>query len=686
MAQITWMVGVDVGGTFTDAIAVAGDGDIRVAKVPSTPGDPSEGFERALSELAGAGVAPGAVRLLCHGTTVATNALLTGRTARVALVTTEGFRDVLAYRDGRRPAVYNLEPAKPRDLVARRDRIETTERVSHSGDVITKLTAAEIERVCEQVAARRPEAIAVGLLFGYLNDQHEQALGAALRRRLPDVPVTLSSEVAREFREYPRIATAVVNAGLQPVVGQYLLRASERAGHLGVRAPLLVMQSNGGCVPGTRAGREAHRLLVSGPTAGVTGAVALGARYGLGRLISLDMGGTSLDVCLVRDGVLPLTRLQVVQGNPVLCSSVEIVTAGAGGGSIAHADRTGRLRVGPQSAGATPGPAAYGLGGKEATVTDAHVVAGTLPASLELAGGLRLDAEAAREAVGRLADALGLGVDEAARGVVAVTAAQVMAVLRRVSVERGIDPRDYTLVAFGGAGPLHAALLMRELGLRSVLIPAFPGLFAAAGLVAADLRIDESQTVLRKLGPPTIGELRAWFDGTARRLRAQLRADGVPASRVRVLASVDCRFLGQGFDLPVQLPAITRAAIGAVAGRFRELHARTYGHADPDEPIEIVTARLSAFGLLDRPDYAHVAAGSRRPGAAALLGATMVALPGSDHKCEVPVYRREELRERNRVTGPAIVHQMDSTILVLEDQTADVDELGSLWLRKRARR
>jgi N-methylhydantoinase A len=686
MAQTTWMVGVDVGGTFTDAIAVASDGTIRVAKVPSTPADSSAGFEHALASLLAGEVAPGAVGLLCHGTTVATNALLTGHTARVVLVTTDGFRDVLAYRDGRRPAVYDLEPAKPRELVPRRDRLEAAERISHRGDVLTELTPAETERVCAEVAARRPEAIAVGFLFAYLNDEHEQVLGAALRRRFPGVPVTLSSEVAREFREYPRIATTVVNAGLRPVVGQYLLRAAERAGQLGVRAPLLVMQSNGGCVPGTRAGPEAHRLLVSGPTAGVTGAVALGARYGLGRLISLDMGGTSLDVCLVRDGTLPLTPVQLVDGNPVLCSSVEIATAGAGGGSIAYADRTGRLRIGPQSAGAVPGPAAYGLGGSDATVTDAHVVAGTLPADLELAGGLKLDAGAAREAVGRLADDLGLEIDRAATGIVAVAVAQVTATLRHVSVERGIDPREYTLVAFGGAGPLHAALLMRELGLKSVLIPAYPGLFAAAGLMAADLRIDESQTILRTLDRSAAAELSDWFRGAARRLRGRLRADGIPAARVRVLASVDCRFLGQGFDLAVQLPAMSATAITAVAGRFRDLHARTYGHADPAEPVELVTARVSAFGLLDRPEPARIPAGSRRPRSAAVLGPTMAVLPGNDGPREVPVYARDALRDRNRITGPAIVHQMDSTILVLDDQVADVDEQGSLWLSPQARR
>lgn len=681
-----WMVGVDVGGTFTDAIAIAEDGNLRAAKVASTPADPSAGFGQALSELSAAGVAPGRVRLLGHGTTIATNALIMGRLARVVLVTTRGFRDVLAIRGGRRPSVYDLDPAKPRDLVARRDRVEVAERIGPHGEVLGELTADEIDRVCQEVAERCPDAVAVGLLFSYLDDRHEQALAAALRRSLPHVPVTVSSEVAREFREYPRIATTAINAGLRPIVGQYVLRAAARAGELGIRAPLLVMQSNGGYVPSSRADAEAHRLLLSGPTAAVTGTLGLGARYGIGGLISLDMGGTSLDVCLVREGTAPMTRVQSVDNHPVLCSAVEIVTAGAAGGSIAYTDRTGRLHVGPESSGARPGPAAYGLGGQAATVTDAHVATGILPADLALADGLKLDADAARSAVRRLAAALAIAEDETALGIIAITCAHVTATIRSVSVERGIDPREYTLVAFGGAGPMYAGLVLRELRLDRALIPAFPGLFAAAGLVAADLRIDESQTVLRRHEPVAVRELREWFGETARRLRAQLRADGIPASRTRAMASLDCRFPGQGFDLPVPIPRISIGALDAAASRFRDLHQRTYGYADPREPVEIVTARLSVFGSLASPEPSRVAAGTRTPARAALLGKTLARLPGGSWRPDLPVYRRDLLRAGNRLLGPAIIHQMDATTVVLDGQAAELDELGSLWLTERVHR
>ncbi len=353
--------------------------------------------------------------------------MLTGALGRVVLLATEGFRDVLGYRSGSRPDIYSLEPARPSELVRRRDRLEVKERLSSGGEAIVPLGRLEIERVVEEVRGLAPEAVAVGFLFSYVDDLHERRLGDALRRALPGIPVTLSAEVAREFREYPRIATAALNAGLRPVVGRYLLEARARVKAIGITAPFLVMQSNGGCVPTERAEREAHRLVLSRPGRGVTGVVALGSRYGLEDLISLDMGGTSLDVCLVQGGMPPVVPVQTVDAHPILCSSVDIHTVGAGGGSIAFVDRAGRLRVGPESAGADPGPAAYGRGGKAATVTDAHVVAGTLSRHTPLAGRLDIDEAAAREAVGHVADELGLSLAEATHGILAITIAQISA-------------------------------------------------------------------------------------------------------------------------------------------------------------------------------------------------------------------------------------------------------------------
>lgn len=681
----SWIVAVDVGGTFTDAVAFAHDGDLRVAKVPSTPDDASRGLADAIEELASAGVNPGDITLLSHGTTVATNAVLTGRLGRVVLLATEGFRDLLGYRSGSRPDIYSLEPARPAELVGRRDRLEVKERLSSRGEAVVPLGRQEIARVVEEVRRLGPDAIAVAFLFSYVDDRHERRLGNALRRAFPGTPVTLSAEVAREFREYPRTATAALNAGLRPVVGRYLLEARARAGSIGIKAPFLVMQSNGGCVPAERAEREAHRLVLSGPAGGVTGLVALGARYGIENLISLDMGGTSLDVCLVQGGAPPVVPVQTVDAHPILCSSVDIHTVGAGGGSIAHVDRAGRLRVGPESAGADPGPAAYGRGGKRATVTDAHVAAGTLDRDTPLAGRLALDEHAARDAVGRVADDLGLSPAEATRGILAITMAQITRALRRVSVERGIDPRHFTMVAFGGAGPLHAGMALRELGLASVLVPLRPGLFSAEGLVAADLRIDESQTVLLSLEASAFPEVLEWYRETGRRLVAQLREDGVPRSRTRLQAAADCRYLGQGYELNVPLRSTSAAGLRALRRDFDELHRSIYGHASSEEPVELVAVRLSAFGVLDQPEQPEIHRGRAGSPAGAKTGERRVLIPLQPRPVRVPVYGRTLLRAGNRIGGPAIVEQMDSTTLILEGQSARVDAHGNIWVTETRR-
>jgi N-methylhydantoinase A len=678
------VVAIDIGGTFTDAVGLGSKGSFRVAKVPSTPDDPSRGFAQAVSEIVSTGVFPEAIDLVSHGTTVATNAVLTGELARVTILMTEGFRDILGFRDGTRPEIYSMEPARPSELVPRRERLEVRERMS-SGGIVVALTERELARVTRDVTQRQPEAIAVAFLFSYLDDRHERAVGEALRRRLPRTPVSLSSEVAREFREYPRFATVALNAGLRPVVGRYLLEARTRLEELGISAPLLVMQSNGGCVPAERAEREAHRLVLSGPAGGVTGVVALGARHGLDKLISLDMGGTSLEVCLVNGGTAPVVPSLTVEGHPILSPSVNIETLGAGGGSIVRVDRAERLHVGPESAGADPGPACYGRGGKLATVTDTHVAAGTLSADTPLAGRLTLDEGEAREVIGRVADDLHLSPEEATRGILAITLAHITGALRRVSVERGIDPREYTMVAFGGAGPLHAGLILRELGLAAVLVPPHPGLFSAAGLVAADLRIDESYTVLAPYDPSGSPQVIEWFKATSARLAAQLRDDGVPRNRVRLRASIDCRYRGQGYELNVSLPRVTAAGLRALRRGFDAMHLAVYGHASVEEPVELVALRLSAFGELPHVDPPTVSHGGAVPKKGSRTGERRVLLPVARRPVRVPVYRREVLLAGNRITGPAILEQMDSTTLLLEGQTARVDDRANLWIRETRR-
>lgn len=673
-------VGIDVGGTFTDAIAMHPDGLTRIAKVASTPKDPSIALVDAFEELLKDGVEPDDVGLVFHGTTVATNAMLTGQASRVVLLATKGFRDIMAFRNGTKPLLYDLRQPRPNELVRREDRIEVRERVSGLGEEVEPLEASEIERVVDEVAARGPDAIAIAFLFSYLRDDHERALANALRTALPGTPVTASSEVAREFREYPRTATAVVNAALRPIVGRYLADAAEGIRQIGVGSPFLVMQSNGGCVPAERAEREAHRLLLSGPTAGVAGTIALAERHGVGGVISFDMGGTSLDVCLVQGGVPPTTSTQTVQDHPILVPSVDIVTAGAGGGSIAEVDRAGRLRVGPQSAGAEPGPAAYGRGGEHATLTDAHVVAGILGPT-PLAGRLPLDADEAERAVSGVAQRLGLDPMRAAEGIIAVAAAHGVRALRRVSVERGLDPHGYALVAFGGAGPLLAGRVLEELGVASVLIPPHPGLFSAAGLTAASLRVDDAQTFLGQLDGAVVPELLAWYRGTRDRLVAQLRDDGIPRSKIRVVASADCRYAGQGYELELALASISGAGVRGLRTAFDQRHAAMYGHADADGTVEIVTARVSAFGDLERHEPEGLLRGTREPPEDARAGDRRALLHGLARPRRVPVFRREHLRARNVLEGPAIVEEMDATTVIGRGQRAIVDEEGNLWLR-----
>lgn len=679
MVATSWTISIDAGGTFTDAIARSATGGVVVAKVPSTPHDPSQGLANAVRALSDGGVDITSVILLCHGTTVATNATLTGALARVALVTTEGFRDVMGYRQSSRPDVYSLQPTRPLELVERRARIEVAERLDPSGGVRLALTDDEIDRVVAEVVAVAPEAVAVSLLFSYVNDEHEARLGAALRAALPETPITLSSVVAREFREYPRTATTVINAALRPIVGGYLHRAAAAVQEAGVEAPFLVMQSNGGSVPAARADQQAHRLVLSGPAGGVAGLVDIAAQRGLGNVISLDMGGTSTDICLVRDGRMPFTTTQTIRDHTLLAPSVDIHTIGAGGGSIAWVDSTGRLRVGPQSAKAVPGPASYGRGGTEPTVTDAHVVLGTL-GSGELASNLVLDRNAAAAAVDRVGEQLGMSTREAAEAILAISTAHMVRAVRKVSVERGLDPREFTMVPFGGAGPLHAGLMLRHVGLKSVLVPAQPGLFSADGLLVAGLRVDDSQTILAPVDDDTFARLTAWFAQAAEAAGAQLMTDGVDASDVRYTVSADCRYLGQGFELNVALDGWDAERLAELPARFHRMHEELYGHANRGETIEIVTVRIAALGDLGRVSSLPVEAAHATDASAAVVARRTVHMPGASDAAETAVYERALLRAGHTFAGPAIIQQMDSTTVVLSGQTVTVTSLGDLLI------
>ncbi len=673
---MTWTVAIDIGGTFTDVVADDGIGQRLTAKVPTVPADPALGLLDALSALGRRGMAFEEVSLVFHGTTIATNAVINDRLARVVLLTTKGFRDILTYRSGSRPDAYDLRQSRPREFIPRGDRIEVDERVTATGTV-RALTASETARAVKEVETRDPEAVAISFLFSYLDDSHERTLADALEAACPGLAVSRSSEVANEFREYPRTVTTAVNAGLRPVVRDYLQRAEDGIRDLGIPGTFLVMQSNGGGVPAARAEAEAHKLLVSGPAAGVAGAMALGAATGRSHLLSLDIGGTSADVCLIRNGLASVSPMRHIESHPILSPSLDIHSAGAGGGSIVEVDRSGALKVGPASAGADPGPAAYGRGGRNATLTDAHLVAGTLGELTALGGSLTLDRDAALDAIAGVGAGLDLDPQATAEGVLAIANAHLEAAIRRVSIDRGEDPRRYALVAFGGAGPLHAGQLIRDLSMPEAVIPRHPGLFSAAGLLATDLRIDESATVLTTVDKSSIGDIAGWFDTTGESLRARLRADGIDDRQVRLEPSIDCRYRGQGFELNVPV-ATSRLSPEGVCSEFRDIHDSLYGHTS-DEPVVAVTLRMSAFGSL--------AVGAAPPDGESFRSPTPVSkrvmkLREMRRPIEVPVYRRDDLGPGALLVGPCVVEQPDATTVVLDGQSACADRYRNLIIRE----
>jgi N-methylhydantoinase A/oxoprolinase/acetone carboxylase beta subunit len=559
------LLGVDVGGTFTDAVLVVGD-RLHTAKAPSTPKDQSEGVMDAVTAaLEAAGAKPDDIEVFAHGMTVATNALLEGNGARTALVATEGFRDLVELGRQARRELYRLCAAHPAPLVPPDRRFGAPERMGPDG-LLDELTEDAATKLADEVAGCDPEAVAVCLLHAYRHPEHEQRVGEALRERLgAEVHVSLSHETVGTFREYERAATTEVDAALSPLLAAYLRRLVERTKDAGLPTPA-IMQSSGGLADIEVAADHAAFTVLSGPAGGAAAAALLAARCEEPDLLCFDMGGTSCDVCVVEGGAVREAAGREVGGRPLALPMVDIHTVGAGGGSIGWRDAGGALRVGPRSAGAEPGPACYGRGGTEPTVTDANLVLGHLDPSEPLAGGVELDEDAAREAVGKLADELGLSVDECAEGIVRVANAEMVRAMRVMTVERGVDPREFALLAFGGAGPLHAAAIADELGMRKILIPRASGVLSALGLAAADRRRDHARTVFLH-GDDLTADALAVEDGDA---------------------AYDVRYRGQSFELTVR---DVEADPKAVREAFEAVHEERYGYKDPEGEIEVVTIR-----------------------------------------------------------------------------------------------
>jgi N-methylhydantoinase A len=654
-------VGVDTGGTFTDLVAVRGDA-LEVRKVPSTPDDPARAVRDGLGELPGGDGAGSVV----HGTTVGTNALLERRGARTALVTTEGFEDVLEIARQDRPRLYDLSGGRPEPLVGREARFGVRERALCDGSVLRPLDPEEADRAVERVRASGCEAAAVAFLHSYANPEHERSVVERLRGA--GIAACASHEVLREFREYERFVATAVNAYLLPGMAGYLERL--QAGLPGAR--LRVMESGGGAASAARAAGEPVRTLLSGPAGGVVGAFEVARRAGFDRVLTLDMGGTSTDVSLC-PGRVRTTAEAEVAGFPLRLPILDVHTVGAGGGSLARVDAGGALRVGPESAGADPGPACYGRGGERVAVTDANLALGYLPADRPLAGTVHLREGPMRAALDRLAGDLGVAPLGAAEGVRTVVNASMERALRVISVERGFDPREFALVAFGGAGPLHACDLAGALGVRSVIVPAMAGVLSALGMLLAELLKDVTATVLLPLAEAEGAPLDARFRELEEEAVSALEAEGFARSECRLEESVSLRYAGQSFELEV-------ARGEGLAERFHAAHQDRYGYRDDAREVQVVNLRVRAAATPPRPPLPEAPLGDA-DAAAALAGGAPVRWAGEGAEgAPAAVYERERLRPGMRFRGPALVCEYSATTAVPPGWEGRVDGLGNLVL------
>ncbi len=653
------LLGVDVGGTFTDAVLLD-DGAVLTAKVPTTPGNESEGVMAAVAavlERAGAGE-ESTVEVFAHGMTVGTNALLEERGARTALIATGGFADLLEIGRQDRPELYRLCAPKPVPLVPRELRFEAAERTGPEG-VVEPLADGEPERLAALVAESGAESVAICLLFSYLDPGHEELLAAGLRERLPGIHVSASHAVLPRFREYERTSTTAIDAYLSPLLGRYLGRLGEAAAAAGLPEPL-VMQSSGGVAPAEEAARAGAWSVLSGPAGGAVGAGLLARAAGEPDALGFDMGGTSCDVCVVEDGAVRRTDSRRIAGRVIQLPMVDVHTVGAGGGSIAWRDAGGALRVGPRSAGAEPGPACYGRGGNDPTVTDANLLLGNLAADSRLAGGVELDAEAAAGAVGGLAEELGLEPEETAAGILRVANQEMVRALRVVTVERGLDPRRFALLPFGGAGPMHAAAIAAELGIARIVCPRASGVLSALGLCASDRRRDTARTVMLGGSELTAGRVAAEVEA----LIEAAGGDLGEAARPEVV--YEMRYAGQAFELPVPGPPDPDPA--ALAAEFARLHEERYGHRDPDGEVVLVDIRLAL--VVPGPEPRPVAGGGelRRGSRRVRFGEEWV---------ETPVLRGEP-DAGEEAEGPVVFELPEATLVLPPGWRAAVDEAGTI--------
>jgi len=680
-------IGIDIGGTFTDLVAIDGAGAVHTHKIASTPHDYGEGIVHGLHALLpGLG---GEISEVLHATTVASNTILEGKGARTALITTKGFRDALEIRDLRMPRLYDLHWVKPPALIERRLRLEVMEKMRPDGAIATPLDIGSLATAIARLREEKVQSLAICLLHSYANPAHEQAVAEAVRHALPNVAVSVSHEILPEIKEYPRTSTTAINAYIQPVLRAYLTALDARLKALGITAPLNLMQSNGGLAPAEFVAAYPAHIVESGPAAGVVGGAVLAKRLDIGKVITFDMGGTTAKAGLVEDGeilraeaievgggVMAGSRLLVGNGYMLKLPAIDLAEVGAGGGSICRLDAAGAPKAGPESAGAAPGPACYGRGGTLPTITDCNLVLGYLDPAGLAGGALPLNVDLARQALQtHIAGPLGVGLEEAAHGMLRLAAATMMRAIRSVSVERGRDPRQFSLLAFGGNGALFAAELAKELGMRRVIVPPMPGLFSAFGLLVAETEHHASRSIRRRLpaiDPDAIGAVLAALEAEG---KAELARDGYPPARRRMQRFAQARYVGQSSEITVRLPEGDVATLlASLPDLFGMEHERTYGFRAPaTEPVELMGLSMIASGIPDRPRLP-----SRIPAAYANVPDKRLAwFPGHG-------WVATRVSDRSGLTtslpGPLIVQEYDATCLVPPGAKAQLDDFGNIGI------
>lgn len=673
-------LGVDIGGTFTDLVLLEEEtGRSLVVKVPSRPDLPAEALLSAVTKaVEQAGIQPDQVNLLNHGTTIVTNAVLEGKLARTALVTTSGFRDVLEIGRHLRLDMYDLNQDKPVAIVDRELRFEVEERLAADGSVLTALDQNSVQSVVEAVKKSDVQAVAVSFLHSYANADHELAMKTALEEACPDISVSVSSDICREIREFERTSTVTLNAAAMPVVSRYLEELAGRISDLLPEAQVLLMQSNGGSISVGAARQTPGHLIYSGPAAGVLACQYVGRMTGRENLLGFDMGGTSTDISLIYRGEPLMTTEADVGGYPIKLPVLDINTIGAGGGSIAWIDSGGALRVGPRSAGADPGPVAYGNGGTEPTVTDANLALGRFSPDRFLGGELELDPQASLDAINeKIAEPLGLTPIVAAAGILRVANANMARALKVSSAERGYDPRDFTLIAFGGGGPVHATALAKEVGFPTVLIPEVPGVFSAYGLLIADIRHDFVRSHVTKAGSADLKVLDHFYSEMETLAEEAMTQDAIDLEDREFIRTADVRYVGQAYEVNVPLPVgpVSAELVSGLIEKFHAEHQRQFAHSSPEDPVEIVNLRLVAIGRVQAPELQRPEVGDTSPEP---TEHRQVYFESFEDFVACPIYDRAGLTPGTDIEGPVIVEQLDCTTVVHPGQRLTVDEWGNL--------